>query len=241
MNIILLADLVIVCYILYKIFYCAKKGFVYTIAQLIGTIATWGIAWFYSPILAKSVYEGTARDFLFKRVMENADYFVTTSLDAFMVSLREFFANLPPVLSGILSGGLEKYGQEYFVSMESVYPDSTALAQGIMEGLIDPLALGIVRGICFVGLFIAIGFIVRLILPIFKGFNYIPIIGGLNSFLGGISGILLGVVYVYVGAGILWILLTFLGGIFPFFSFEMVEKTVLLRLFFNSLPWMSGF
>ena len=64
--------------------------------------------------------------------------------------------------------------------------------------------------------------------------NEVPVLGGINSFFGGVFGIANGVLELCIGAFILELIIS--ASLFPeYFSEEIIEKTFFFRLIYFSV------
>jgi hypothetical protein len=82
--------------------------------------------------------------------------------------------------------------------------------------------------------------LVNALAGLLRGVNKIPLLGTVNALLGGVFGALQGMLYVFVGASVLWLLLTASGGSLPFLTGETVEKTFLFKHFLLAGPWVDN-
>jgi len=103
------------------------------------------------------------------------------------------------------------------------------------ESAIRESTTSTIRSLLFVGLYLALYVALRLVSKMLKGVNKIPLVGGLNKFLGGAMGLVVGVLVVYIAVSVLAIFI-----ISPssngLFGVDTAEQSLLFSLFYkNSL------
>ena len=116
----------------------------------------------------------------------------------------------------ILPGDIGFYGEKKVAELGKVMGEMTdGAAATITDQIISPAAVLIIRVLLFIILFLIFMIVVRLVAKMFGVANKIPILGGVNKFLGMIAGIgyaglwvialtaVLGIVIPIVNTGIL--------------------------------------
>lgn len=202
----------------------AKNGFAKTAVQTIG---------YACSVIAALVVSSIAASLLYSTVIEPAlvthlESSITSAVDAKGVvdGLVSAVDNLPAVshLLFDFSGVAESLAN-------SVSLDYSAIAENVSGAVIRPVVEPIVRVIVFAVTMIVLFAVVSAVAKGSKVINDVPVIGGANSFFGGIFGIANGALELCVAALILRMVIS--AGIFPeYFSEEIIEKTHLFKMIY---------
>ncbi len=195
--------------------YCAhsaaKKGFVRTVIQILAYIGV---------ILAASFLSRAAAPVLYDRVLEPALIGKYQDL-AKEISQGEQAIELPQALMELLP--------------EDLVPDQ--MAQDLLEDLVDetmrPILVGAIEMVGFVLCFALLTIVVNLILSALGVINYLPVVGTLNSLLGGVIGIFQGLMLVWVVALLIRGMLYLYPQGWWVFTDSMVRQTWIFRYFYD--------
>lgn len=205
----------------------AKNGFAKTAVQTIGYICSAVAALVISSIAAALIYATAIEPAMISHLEES----MQNSVDAESIvsSLTEAVEGLPAI-SGLLfdfSGVAESLA-------DSVSLDYLSIAENVCESVMEPVLMPILKTLIFAVMLIILLPIVSLIAKGSKAVNDVPIIGGANSFFGGVFGILNGILELCIGAVILRFVIS--AGIFPeYFSEEIISGTYLFKMIYFPL------
>ena len=106
-----------------------------------------------------------------------------------------------------------------------------ALLRGIADQTIRPTVTGVIQVLCFALVSAVLMLFVNLLLGMLGVIKYLPLIGRINSFLGGVIGFAQGMLLVWVLALLLGSLLQLTSGEFWIFSETAVQKSWLFHYF----------
>ena len=199
----------------------AKNGFAKTAVQTIGYICSVVAAVVISSIAAALIYSTALEPALASYLEES----MHNSVDAegIVNSVTEAVSELPAV-----SHLLFDFSKVSESLADSVSLDYSSIAENICESVIEPVVYPVFKMLIFAVVLIILFTVVSMIAKGSKVVNDVPIIGGANSFFGGIFGILNGILELCIGAFILEFVIS--AGIFPeYFSEEIIGKTYLFR------------
>ena len=116
--------------------------------------------------------------------------------------------------------------------MNSVDLDYAAMAASIEESVVRPVMEPLLETVIFVVSFLIFVAVVSFIAKGSKVVNESPVIGGFNSFFGGVFGIANGILGLCAAAVILKFIIS--AGIFPeYFSEEIISKTYLFHWIYD--------
>lgn len=155
-----------------------KRGAINTLISFGGFIASFVIAWFFSPLLA---------DWLIQSGMLN-NLFTTINIDTISQSLM----NLGAQQSGLTNALL---GEAAMSSGQSILDQGiTVITEVIKHGIANSISFGI--------LVMGVSVLCWLLQAIFLGISKLPVIGILNRLAGAIIGVVLGAAIIAV---MLWV------------------------------------
>lgn len=155
-----------------------KRGAINTLISFGGFIASFVIAWFFSPLLA---------DWLIQSGMLN-NLFTTINIDTISQSLMDLGAQQSGLTNALLGEAVMSNGQ-------------SILDQGITV-ITEVIKHGIANSISFGILVMGVSVLCWLLQAIFLGISKLPVIGILNRLAGAIIGVVLGAAIIAV---MLWV------------------------------------
>lgn len=223
-------DILAVAVIAVLVYQAAKRGFIRTAVSWAGYLISVVVANFASPHVAAWLYDNIVRDALRMVLVNRFDKLITEGgtaagslIDAVPDSLKRIIE-----ASGAIDSG----------TMDSVDSIAHSEAAVIIEELIDmalrdPI-MTILQGISFLALFtlmvVAVKYFSRLLTSVYK----IPVIGTVNTLLGGIFGVLQSLLALFIGALVFNVLIAATGG-FTWMNSQVLDETYILRVFVNIL------
>ncbi|OFV71214.1 CvpA family protein [Acetobacterium wieringae] len=155
-----------------------KRGAINTLISFGGFIASFVIAWFFSPLLA---------DWLIQSGMLN-NLFTTINIDAISQSLMDLGAQQSGLTNALL-------GEAAMSSGQSILDQGiTVITEVIKHGIANSISFGI--------LVMGVSVLCWLLQAIFLGISKLPVIGILNRLAGAIIGVVLGAAIIAV---MLWV------------------------------------
>ena len=199
----------------------AKNGFAKTAIQTVGYICSIVAALVISRMCASIIYTTAVQP----AVISNMENSIANAVDAESVisGLTEAVESLPAIsyLLFDFSGAAESL-------VESVGLDYSAIASAVEESVVRPVVEPILETVIFAVSLIILATVVSFVAKGSKIVNEVPIIGGFNSFFGGVFGIANGILELCIAAVILNFVIS--ASLFPeYFSEEIISKTYLFR------------
>ncbi len=205
----------------------AKNGFAKAAIQTVGYVCSIIAALVISRMCASIIYTTVIQP----AVMTNMESSLANAVDTESVikGLTEAMESLPAI-SGLLfdfSGAAENL-------INSVGLDYSAIAVSVEESVVRPVVEPILETVIFAVSLILFSVVVSFIANGSKFVNDVPIIGGVNSFFGGVFGIVNGVLELCIGAFILGFVIS--AGIFPeYFSEEIISESYIFKWIYFAL------
>ena len=209
-------DLAAVLFVIGYIRSAARRGFVRTVVQLIG---------FFISLFLANTLSGVAAEYTFSHFIQQgltdkiSEQIVSSgSADGFLQTLAAVLESIP----SYLRNALEFAGLPADLTLPSIADSTEQLA---------PTCIALFSTIFFLLFFSLFMFLTRIVARCFTGLRHIPIVGPLNSVLGGCVGAVEGVLYLYLMVAIASLVLALTGDSIPYLNRQTLESTWILRLF----------
>lgn len=210
--------------LLYHIYKSSKRGLAATAANFVGYLAAVAAASVVSKLLAPAAFNVFFRAGIVEKVQTALE-----SLPGGMElaeSAAELLGALPTYIGEMLSIG--GYNAEELSALLAGYGTDTAAA--VVDTVVAPAITGILTMVFFLLAFSLFMVAVHAITRLFYGVNRVPVIGFVNSVLGGAAGVLTGALSVYIWLVILRFVLTFTGEALSFLNMNILASTYSYRL-----------
>lgn len=231
-------DLVVVAVVALCAISAYRRGFLHAVVRLAGTIGTLALALVYSKPAAHLIYKSFFERRILDSMAQNISRFGQPGTEAFAEGMQALIDQLPPVFAQVIEMDSSGWFEEWYGNALSA--GSQTLSASLAEGVIAPIAVSLLQAVVFCLMFAAGMLLVNMLAGLVRGVNKIPLIGGCNALLGGVFGAVQGMLYVFVGAAVLWLLVAAGGDSLPWLSAEAVEQTFVFKHFFLAGPWADG-
>ena len=202
---------------------CAGMGFLRTVAGFVTNIASAIGAWMLSRPLAAFLYNILVRDIIQLTIIRR----VTDQLEEGLVNAADWMSALPGWMTRMVLPGTETGNVP--VTADSVIPAVEAFVHAALE---QPVLM-ILRGVFFFLLFALFSAIARRFLWLLGGVNRLPLVGWVNSLLGGVLGAGWGVIILYLISTVAWIYIILSGGGAAFVNEAILSRGYLFSFFFR--------
>lgn len=183
-------DIIFVLILAVVIITSVKKGFIVSLFELVGTIASFVAARLLSDSLALPVFDKFVKPGAENLLSRNLGEIATTDYGA---QIEEVINSIPDAFASILSlMGIEK--EALIEKVASSDFASGSLLDSLMESIVTPIGTAVVQFILFAVLVAVITIVLRVLVKLLdKIIKKIPAIKQMNSALGGIVGAVRGV------------------------------------------------
>ena len=131
---------------------------------------------------------------------------------------------LPASLETTLQGILESAGSE-------------AVPQ--LVAAMEPVVLPLVQCLLFLPTFLLLRLLINLLAKVLTGANRLPLVGGLNSALGGVIGLAAGALDGWALAWVLWLAAGATDGAWEFLTVPVLQQSFFWRLFASFNPFIA--
>jgi len=187
-----------------------KRGAIRTLISFGGFIASFAIAWIFSPALADMLLNLG----VFNGLMEAI--------------------NINGVAQALFDSGIQQAVMANSTMGQAILVGGQTIVIENVDLLTQALIYGIARSISFLLLLLASGIVIGILQMMFSGVSNIPIIGGLNRLLGLALGLVLGICLCGIVVWVLTAINTFTGGTTNLPTFEGSALIELVR------PWVTN-
>ncbi|MBR2079655.1 MAG: CvpA family protein [Clostridia bacterium] len=188
-------DIIFILILAVVVITSVKKGFIVSLFELVGTIASFVAARLLSDSLASPVFEKFVAPGAEKLLSENLGEVATTDYGA---QIESAINSIPDFFTSILSlMGIDK--AELVEKVASSDFASGTLLDSLMESVVTPVGTAVVQFILFAVLVALITLVLRVLVRLLdKIIKKIPAIKQMNSALGGVVGAARGVLTVVI-------------------------------------------
>lgn len=219
----LIWDIVAVAIIVMCISKGAKNGAVRTIMNSLSYIIAIIAAKIFSSGLAQWLYDNVVSDLLRSSLAGTVRETMAKN-----GSINEVWANAPLWIKGIIA----------LIPAESVKDvdissNITAVVDSLMQNVLREPMLWILSALIFVLMFMILSVTIRQIAKVFTVINKIPLIGAVNTVLGGILGAANAIIVLLVIAVFAHVVVTFSAGSIPWVSSQIFEQSFVMRFFYR--------
>ena len=112
--------------------------------------------------------------------------------------------------------------------------ESSKIAAVVESSVIRPVVEPLLQMIIFILTLIILMFVVTLLAKGSKGFNKVPLIGGINSFLGALTGIINGGVLLCAAAAVISLIISAKGDS-QYLSQDIISNTYIFKWIYNAV------
>lgn len=198
-----------------------RKGFLASLAELVGTIIAAGVAICASDLLAGPLYE----TFLSGSVSAKVESAVAQS-GGDLAAAVQGMDFLPDTVRQTLSTMVQGAGD--------MLPDQITTA-------LQPILLPFVQVLVFVVLCMVVRWLLRLVVGLLQQVNGVPLVGGLNRALGLVFGLGVGAVDCWLLAMLLWFLASVTMGSLEFLTLGILKQSVGYGIFSVYNPFLTHY
>nr|WP_317413221.1 CvpA family protein [uncultured Solibaculum sp.] len=212
----------------------ARRGFADVLIRTAGRIAVFFLAAAGSSALAPMVFDAAFRPSLVEKVAASLPSGAQLGSAADM--LQEGIRGLPGFLQPAVQGAVSSNSQLTSLLETASSPETAATA--LVDHLVSPVASRLISGVLFL-LMMTLGFwlvswLARAIRPMFR----LPVLHGMNCFLGGLLGLLNAALLIIVLTALYYLFGTVLD-IVPPPSREALDQSLIFSFFYEQNPLVS--
>lgn len=225
-------DFIIVVIAFFTVIDAFKKGFLRSVVLLVGYFVAAIVTVKLSGYLATYIYDR----FIYQNIVDNINSAVVAGLANMNIDevVLASLSALPTFLSSLLKvnfGGVE--GIKINLEQTKTTIEQNA-GSTITDTIITQTIVPLLEVIFCILIFVILCGVVKAIASIFKNFYEIPILGPINSLLGGIMGIAQAIIMILILAVISNIVISMTDNNLSFYNNSILQNTFIFKWFFGS-------
>lgn len=226
----LIFDLLCVALVLIVARGYARKGLASTLVELVGTLASvLGANWF-ANWAAPQIFDGLLAERFRARI---AQIVVDTGS-----------VNLTDIAEQVVGFLPDSFIQKVVTSVESSLDSALAgnaqqIADQLLTQVIQPLFVPVIIMVLFFVAFVLLRMVVSLLANLLTIVNKIPLLGAANQGLGFVGGMLVGLLYLFIGLCAVWALIAVTGGGLPYLNDVALADSLCYKIFGTINPFTA--
>ena len=202
---------------------CAGRGFLWTVAGFVTKIASAICAWMLSRHLAAFLYNNLLRDIIQSAIVRR----ISDQIKEGLINSADWVSALPAWMMRMVSPDTRTGDMP--VTAENVI----SAAEAFVGAVLAQPVLMILRGVFFFLLFALFLAVAKKFLWLLGGANRLPLVGWVNSLLGGILGVVWGAIILYLISTTAWIYIILSGGGAAFVNEAILSRGYFFSFFFR--------
>ena len=202
-----IVDAIIIAIIAVVIVRSSKKGFVSSLVDAFAMIIATIVSYMFTPEVSQFIYDSFIKNSVskgFEKVLDdmNTNTAVADKVDAMIASLPESAVNLADSL-GIIN--LNSIGAG--IHMSGVIDDNQLITT-VLNDFAYNVMITITKIVVFFILFVVATLVLRMVSNFLENINKIPLIGKLNSTLGGVLGVAKALIIILVVCTVMYFIVS---------------------------------
>ena len=186
----IILDVILVLIVLFVAWRSAKRGFVRTLIEMVGYVLAIVLAFSMASFLSKQIYESFVRPSIVKTIEANLGDFNGDNLSKVFNNIKNNIPSYMLTAAGYNSEIESKIADEIVNSKSN----TSKAAADITDQLAKPAMTYILNIILIFILFFLFMLVVRFLAKVLNSLFNVPVLGTVNTLLGGILGIFKGVI-----------------------------------------------
>lgn len=219
------AAIILICVIL-----SYRNGFLRSFVAFIGAAAAFVAAILVSEPIASAAYDILLDDRITSVVESAVEEHGVDGVESILETADALIAMLPASLQGVIDAETaeELIGEKY---IDLVNENAKDISLVISQKIIAPIITGTIQIFVFCLVFIVGTMLMKLLARLLGGVKYVPLFGSLDRVLGGLFGAIQGMLYVFLAAALIWVLIQITDDTLPFVTRSAADSTLLFGRF----------
>lgn len=230
-----LIDIIVIALSCAIVYFSAKKGFVRIFISVLGYVLAFIIATAISKPISAAVFDNMVKPAVVSNINKALPDTsgITERAAAVDQAVDEIFDNIPEFAAEYLENSGMSRGEIADSVDGIVSADTQSIAEGIVDALIKPLVINLLEMIVFLVLLTILTAAFRVVSKPLQRIKNIPLIGPLNSFLGGVLGILRASLTIYVLAAAAKMFVVLTGNSNEVLNETVISSTYIFNIFYK--------
>ncbi len=213
----LILDGAAILILIFTVIYYTKIGFVRSVLSFLGSLAVFVTAIIGSRFLSVYIFDNFMKEYLQGLIAENISQNGFIDVESYFVGM---FETLPKeLITSILQ-----------ILQPIIDANSDDISAQIVSQVVEPLVVPLLAIILFIVLYIVLRLIIKSIISMINKMARMPVLKSINSALGAVMGVGIGIMYIYLVLLVIWgmeFLQVFDMGSAAYFSKALVYKLLL--------------
>lgn len=211
-----------------------RNGFLRSFVAFIGTAVAFIAAIMMSEPLAVNTYDTMLEEKVITAVEESVEEYGIDGVETVLEKTDVLIEMLPASIANAVDTKItDKLIEEKY--LEFMEENGGNISAALSEKIVEPIVTGTIQILIFCLIFIVGGMIMKLLSRLVGGVRYVPLFGSLDRALGGVFGLIQGMLYVFVLAAVLWLLIQITNDGLPFATQAAAGETMLFGRFFKAV------
>ncbi len=205
----------------------AKDGFAKAFVQTVGMVVSVAAALYVSRVCASLIYTTAIQPGLISTIESSIENAVDT--ESVIDGLKSALGTIPALSAVFFDFSGVEASLDGAVNLES-----SKIAAVVESSVIRPVVEPLLQTVIFIAALIILMLVVTLLAKGSKAFNRVPVIGGINSFLGALMGIINGGVLLCAAAAVISLIISAKGDS-QYLSADIISNTYLFKWIYNAV------
>jgi len=205
----------------------AKDGFAKAFVQTVGMVVSVAAALYVSRVCASLIYTTAIQPGLISTIESSIENAVDT--ESVIDGLKNALGAIPALSAVFFDFSGVEASLDGAVNLES-----SKIASVVESSVIRPVVEPLLQTVIFIAALIILMLVVTLLAKGSKAFNRVPVIGGINSFLGALMGIINGGVLLCAAAAVISLIISAKGDS-QYLSADIISNTYLFKWIYNAV------
>ena len=205
----------------------AKDGFAKAFVQTVGMVVSVAAALYVSRVCASLIYTTAIQPGLISTIESSIENAVDT--ESVIDGLKSALGAIPALSAVFFDFSGVEASLDGAVNLES-----SKIASVVESSVIRPVVEPLLQTVIFIAALIILMLVVTLLAKGSKAFNRVPVIGGINSFLGALMGIINGGVLLCAAAAVISLIISAKGDS-QYLSADIISNTYLFKWIYNAV------
>ena len=205
----------------------AKDGFAKAFVQTVGMVVSVAAALYVSRVCASLIYTTAIQPGLISTIESSIENAVDT--ESVIDGLKSAIETIPALSAVFFDFSGVEASLDGAVNLES-----GKIASVVESSVIRPVVEPLLQTVIFIAALIILMLVVTLLAKGSKAFNRVPVIGGINSFLGALMGIINGGVLLCAAAAVISLIISAKGDS-EYLSADIISNTYLFKWIYNAV------
>lgn len=205
----------------------AKDGFAKAFVQTVGMVVSVAAALYVSRVCASLIYTTAIQPGLISTIESSVENAVDT--ESVIEGLKSAVGAIPALSAVFFDFSGVEASLDGAVNLES-----SKIASVVESSVIRPVVEPLLQTVIFIATLIILMLVVTLLAKGSKAFNRVPVIGGINSFLGALMGIINGGVLLCAAAAVISLIISAKGSS-QYLSADIISNTYLFKWIYNAV------